>query len=383
MPNPWDETPETQASVMGEVRNQYCTRRITVPGGESANQFRWAPPTSGGPLELQYCPDETLQSCRPIENTQATDTTPKCRDNWMLEGTGLTFADALKPGMVDCKGDVAKSNDLLALACNFYWEGRGEGTMGMHVIGDSTLTRTRSNFDRDIARPVPQCNSVAYPKTVREVVYEQRYDNVAKKCVAQFSWTRERGDKTVRFPAGNPMHNDFRAWREILYVAREHINTIDRSTGRPNNPTTPTGCYSHYLSLHKYRTYDDLMRWARTYIDDSKGWKADKKPVCFGGHILFKNTDSEYKCSSDGYHIGSDRTGDPLGDKGNFMINCLETDPENDLPGKPIPENTLCTGNSVKDIVCSMAQKGYVTDIGGAEVACIDGGGYKKKETAN
>lgn len=72
---------------------------------------------------------------------------------------------------------VCKKNDssVNALACNIYFESRGENISGQMAVGFVTLNRLKHD---------------GYPESVRKVVYQS----------AQFSWTMVKNGYTVRDP---------------------------------------------------------------------------------------------------------------------------------------------------------------------------------------
>lgn len=81
--------------------------------------------------------------------------------------------------------DPHDQNDVIrTLALNMYHEARGEGRVGMQMVGEVTLNRVAS---------------VEYPNNVCEVVYQS----------GQFSWT-EHGSKTPKMS---------REWLLALYIA--------------------------------------------------------------------------------------------------------------------------------------------------------------------
>jgi spore germination cell wall hydrolase CwlJ-like protein len=74
----------------------------------------------------------------------------------------------------DCESH--KHDDVAALACNLYWEGRNQEWYGMIAIAAVTLWRVRS---------------IEYPDTIAEVVWEKHRSRKTGKLVPQFSWTMD------------------------------------------------------------------------------------------------------------------------------------------------------------------------------------------------
>ena len=91
----------------------------------------------------------------------------------LLIGLGMFAMDAQAKRMdFDCEDH--KHDDLAALACNIYWESRGQGEQGMLGIVATTLWRVRD----------PR-----WPDTIADVVWERNWSRHFQKHVAQFSWT--------------------------------------------------------------------------------------------------------------------------------------------------------------------------------------------------
>lgn len=109
----------------------------------------------------------------------------------------------LGPVVHVCKKDDSSIN---ALACNIYFEARGENIKGQLAVGFVTLNRLRDE---------------SYPGSVRRVVYQP----------SQFSWTSGRGRYAVR---------DKQAWAvakdisKFLYMVKNNdtiYNMLDPTHG--------------------------------------------------------------------------------------------------------------------------------------------------------
>ena len=89
-------------------------------------------------------------------------------------------------------------DDLAAMACNIYWEGRNQDSKGMMAIAAVTLWRVRH----------PD-----YPDTVADVVWEKNWSKRFQRMIAMFSWTLD-GKKD------HPFNNEQDAWNEAWLIAR-------------------------------------------------------------------------------------------------------------------------------------------------------------------
>lgn len=77
----------------------------------------------------------------------------------------------------DCDSKEARTNPVVALACNIYHEARGEPEPGMWLVALATRNRVKGKL---------------YPDTYHGVVYEERRDKRTKRMVAMFSWTNDK-----------------------------------------------------------------------------------------------------------------------------------------------------------------------------------------------
>jgi len=89
-------------------------------------------------------------------------------------------------------------DDLAALACNIYWEGRNQDTEGMIAVAAVTLWRVR---DR------------SYPDTIADVVWEKNWSKKRQRMIAMFSWTLD-GKRD------HPFKNEQTQWDEAWSIAR-------------------------------------------------------------------------------------------------------------------------------------------------------------------
>jgi N-acetylmuramoyl-L-alanine amidase len=98
---------------------------------------------------------------------------------------------------IDCARE--RGDALTCLACNVYHESRNQPVEGQEAVAMVTLNR--------LATP-------GYPKTVCEVVWDQRRDRRSGLLVAHFSWTLNEHTDRVEEPA---------AWARALQIAHDAL----------------------------------------------------------------------------------------------------------------------------------------------------------------
>jgi len=89
-------------------------------------------------------------------------------------------------------------DDLAAMACNIYWEGRNQDSEGMMAVAAVTLWRVRHP---------------SYPDTIADVVWEKNWSTRFQRFIAMFSWTLD-GKKD------HPFKNEQAQWDEAWLIAR-------------------------------------------------------------------------------------------------------------------------------------------------------------------
>ena len=115
----------------------------------------------------------------------------------LLIGMGAFAVDARAERMdLDCEEHL--TDDLVAMACNIYWEGRNQGTDGMLGIAAVTMWRVRDP---------------SYPDTIADVVWEKNWSKKRQRMIAMFSWTLD-GKKD------HPFKNEQEQWDEAWIIAR-------------------------------------------------------------------------------------------------------------------------------------------------------------------
>ena len=92
------------------------------------------------------------------------------------------YAETKREVIVDCDSDIARRDQVIALACNIYHEARSESQPGMWLVALATLNRVESKI---------------YPDTFAKVVYEIRKDARTGKRVAMFSWVLDGKEDKV------------------------------------------------------------------------------------------------------------------------------------------------------------------------------------------
>lgn len=127
-----------------------------------------------------------------------------------------------RENILDC--EQVKHNELLTLACNVYWEARGESLEGQIAV--ATVTRNRVLSDQ-------------FPATYSSVVWQRR------GRIPQFEWTFDGRSDIVR---------DRNSWVRALAVAalvKYHVA-----------PDVTNGAqFYHAVGLH-----EDATRWFRTRL---------------------------------------------------------------------------------------------------------------------
>lgn len=100
--------------------------------------------------------------------------------------------------LLKVKNNKKSSNELRCLALNMYHEARGQGKIGMLLVGHVTMNRVKHKN---------------YPNTICKVVYQHK----------QFSWVHTIKDHTPK---------EKKSWKLAQDLAKQVINrTFDRSNG--------------------------------------------------------------------------------------------------------------------------------------------------------
>jgi N-acetylmuramoyl-L-alanine amidase len=138
--------------------------------------------------------------------------------------------------VIDCH--KARRNGTTCLACNIYFEARGEPISGQAKVAQVTLARRDSKH---------------YPKTLCAVVWQPR----------QFSWTDDgRSDKVY----------DRDAWARALTLAGTMISEHRRG------PATKAGTSKSMTGVLWYHSKKVKPKWARTM----------RRHATEGGHIFYR-----------------------------------------------------------------------------------------------
>lgn len=137
---------------------------------------------------------------------------------------------------------VCKKNDssVNALACNIYFEARGENISGQMAVGFVTLNRLKHD---------------GFPESIRKVVYQS----------SQFSWTITKGSYTVRDKEAWEVSKDI---AKFLYKIRNNevlYHQLDPTHG------------SIYFHTKKVKPY-----WRKYFI----------RTVTIGDHVFYKKKET-------------------------------------------------------------------------------------------
>mgnify|MGYP002622725484 CR=1 FL=1 len=165
--------------------------------------------------------DETVKE---VVDQRDTSPRPKLRP-WTAE----TFKYVHKN--INCEN--YRRNELVSLACNIYFEGRGETVEGRYAIAHVTMNRVEDS---------------RYPSSVSRVVWQR------KGRVSQFEWTLDGKSDKIRNKA---------AWADSLKVAYDVINNRHK-----DNTAGSTHYHADWMTPY----------WAKTL--DKKGK--------IGKHIFYK-----------------------------------------------------------------------------------------------
>jgi N-acetylmuramoyl-L-alanine amidase len=133
---------------------------------------------------------------------------------------------------------ASRAAEINCLAENVYHEARGEPLEGQYAVAEVTMNRVGSG---------------SFPKSVCEVVHEQRWDPLRRRYVGAFSWTElER----VRRPRGT-------AWQRAIDVATAVHDGA-------HSPRVPSALYYH-----------------ASYIEPS--WaRANRRVATIGRHVFYR-----------------------------------------------------------------------------------------------
>jgi spore germination cell wall hydrolase CwlJ-like protein len=131
-----------------------------------------------------------------------------------------------------------RAEDLECLAKNVHHEARGEPLEGQYAVAEVTMNRVASSL---------------FPKSVCEVVHEQRWDARRRRYVGAFSWTELDG---VGEPSGS-------AWQRAQEVAAAVYDGT-------HSPRVPNALYYHAKHIKP--------RWAN----------ANRRVATIGRHVFYR-----------------------------------------------------------------------------------------------
>jgi hypothetical protein len=184
--------------------------------------------------------------------TESADGTLRPKPNPRLRG---------KPHELDCK--KAKSDDFVCLACNLYFEARGEGYLGMAAVAETTVGRFAKANDKR--------NSVC------KIVHEPY----------QFSWTQDESK-----PIANLNSEESKAWDEAQAIAHLYMAFKGSDKFEVTNPKLH--CYNYYMDWRLLLPPVKAPKEMQTIHQRSLNGPDISKPVCSGQHIFIR--DPNDKC---------------------------------------------------------------------------------------
>ena len=279
--------------------------------------------------------------------------------------TGKSFKDYINDPNFDCRSAEARGNDVLALACNIFFESQAEHHMGQRAVAEVTVNRARQNF----------FDKSGGPQTIRGVVFQQ----------SQFSWTLENVVKNSKIGAASVStqysQRDWqktekrKSWLEALSIAMSTYVEMDQGNGVKipmiSNPMLT--CYEYYLSLNFFSDLKDLedLGWAAKYYKQTKrgsGKGLEFRPICMGRHIFLR--DPKARCDS---RIERDSEYEEKHEAflESFYKDCLgETKvPKFDRKSRT-PANSLCDKTTLEEAICAQATGHNAVNSVGAPLFC-------------
>lgn len=131
----------------------------------------------------------------------------------LLVGLGFFAMDARAQQRMDFDCEDHMHDDLTAMACNIYWEGRNQDSKGMVAIAAVTLWRVRDPH---------------WPDTIADVVWEKNWSKKRQRMIAMFSWTLDGKHD-------HPFKNEQEQWDEAWKIARNFaLNTEQKDRMCPH-----------------------------------------------------------------------------------------------------------------------------------------------------
>ncbi len=176
---------------------------------------------------------------------------------------------------MDFNCEEHQTDDLAALACNIYWEGRNQTKTGMLAIAAVTMWR--------VADP-------EFPDTIAGVVWEKRWSKKHGRYYPQFQWTLD-GKKD------RPFVNEEEKWDDAWNLARIFaVDAEHKARMCPDDPYKPsdgrcqayeTLLLSKFTILESLDPTDGAVMYHASYVNP--GWKDDFEFVCqVDTHLFYK-----------------------------------------------------------------------------------------------
>ncbi len=117
---------------------------------------------------------------------------------WLAPLLLMLLCFDVQAARMDFNCEEHQDDDLAALACNIYWEGRNQSIKGMLAVAAVTMWRVADS---------------EFPDTVAGVVWEKRFSKRHGRYYPQFQWTMD-GKKDL------PFVNEQKEWETAWVIAR-------------------------------------------------------------------------------------------------------------------------------------------------------------------
>ncbi len=243
-----------------------------------------------------------------------------CNFDSDIADSGKTFQEASESGINCTKGPNQPTNEYLCMACNLYFESRGEGSLGMEAVAELTLSDQAHQVRRGQASSTPICDAV--------------YKDY------RFSWTLEPAVVDVS------VARDWRAWQQALFLSTQYASQSGSSN--PNIHDPKLHCYRYYVSTRTFQNFDSLPSWAREYYSQTMNMGDNFRPLCIGNHVFMRDP-NERNCPQPDITRTRERDMDSETFRRLFFRDCLGVnDPPLAQRTPPAPPTQLCSQNTIE-----------------------------------
>ncbi len=237
-----------------------------------------------------------------------------------IRDTGKNFQEISESNFTCTKGPNQPTNEYLCMACNLYFESRGEGSLGMEAVAELTLADQAHQVRRGRAGSSPICDAV----------YKAN----------RFSWTLGNAEVDVS------RVRDWHAWQQALYISTQTAHMSGQSNPPIHDPKLH--CYRYYVSTITFQNFEQLPGWARTYYDQTLNMGDNFRPLCVGNHIFMRDP-NERNCPQPDISRTRENDMDSETHRRMFFNECLSVDEPHEVHQTPPAPNTqLCSENTIE-----------------------------------